>query len=261
MTYEHMSIDVSEGVALCRFNRPDSANAMHLPLCEELLDIAIRCDEDPSIRAVVFTGEGKMFSAGGDIAYFKDQGDNLPAAAKKMTVFLHGAISRLHRMDAPVICAVNGTAAGAGFSFAIQGDLVLAGEGAKFTMAYTRLGVSPDGSATYFLPRRVGTKRALDLILTNRLLTSEEAREWGLVDYVHPDENLLDEAMKMAGMLAKGPTGAYGRVKHLIHDSMHETLESQMERETRGIADSMRSEDGQEGIDAFLAKRAPQFGG
>ncbi|ANK81308.1 MAG: enoyl-CoA hydratase [Rhizobiales bacterium NRL2] len=261
MSYEHMTMDVSDGVALCRFNRPDAANAMHLALTEELLDIAIRCDEDPAIRAVVFTGAGKMFSAGGDIAFFQKEGDDLPAMAKKMTVFLHAAISRLHRMDPPVICAVNGTAAGAGFSFAIQGDLVLAGEGAKFTMAYTRLGVSPDGSGTYFLPRRVGTKRALDLILTNRLLSAEEAREWGLVDYVHPDDALLDEAMKLAATLAKGPTATYGRVKHLIHDSLNETLESQMERETRGIAESMRSADGREGIEAFLAKRPAKFGG
>lgn len=261
MSYDHFKFEVTDGVAVATFNRPDAANAMHLPLCEELLDISIRCDEDPAIRAVVFTGEGKMFSAGGDIAFFKKEGDDLPAMAKKMTVFLHAAISRLHRMDPPVICAVNGTAAGAGFSFAIQGDLVLAGESTKLTMAYTRLGVSPDGSASYFLPRRVGTKRALDLILTNRLLTAEEAREWGLVDYVHPDDKLMEEAMKLAGQLAKGPTGAYGRVKHLIHDSMNESLESQMERETRGIADSMRSADGKEGIDAFLAKRPANFGG
>lgn len=261
MSYEHMSMDVSDGVALCRFNRPDAANAMHLALCEELLDIAIRCDEDPAIRAVVFTGAGKMFCAGGDIAFFQKEGDDLPAMAKKMTVFLHAAISRLHRMDPPVICAVNGAAAGAGFSFAIQGDLVLAGERAKFTMAYTRLGVSPDGSASYFLPRRVGTKRALDLILTNRVLGAEEAREWGLVDYVHSDDALLGEAMKLAATVAKGPTAAYGRVKHLIHDSLNETLESQMERETRGIAESMRSADGREGIEAFLAKRPAKFGG
>ena len=137
----------------------------------------------------------------------------------------------------------------------------MAAEEAKFTMAYTRLGVSPDGSSSYFLPRRVGTKRALDLALTNRLLSSNEAESWGLVDYVHPAATLMDAARKLAGQLAQGPTLAYGRVKQLMHDSMNESLESQMERETVGIAESMRSADGREGIDAFINKRKADFKG
>ncbi|WP_416897394.1 MAG: enoyl-CoA hydratase/isomerase family protein [Minwuia sp.] len=260
MSYNTMSFEVDGNVAVATFNRPDAANALNLEMSEDLFDVAVRCDEDPAIRAVVFTGAGKMFSAGGDIAFFGKQ-DSLPAMVKKMTLFLHGAISRLNRMDPPVICAVNGTAAGAGFSFAAQGDIVMAAESAKFTSAYSRLGVSPDGSSSYFVPRRIGTKRALDLMLTNRVLSAEEARDWGLVDYVHPDAALMDETMKLAHALAAGPTKAYGRIKNLIHESLNETLESQMERETVGIAEGMRSADGQEGIAAFLAKRKPEFTG
>lgn len=261
MSYSFMKFEVTEGVALCTFDRPDAANAMHLGMMEEMFDIAVRIDEDPSIRAAVFTGTGKMFSAGGDLKHFQTKGDDLPAEAKRMTLFLHGAISRMHRMDPPVICAVNGVAAGAGFSFAIQGDLVVAAESAKFTSAYTRAGVSADGSSTYFLPRRVGTKRALDLMLTNRVLSAAEARDWGLVDYIHPDDQMLDKAMELAGMLAKGPTATYGTVKSLILESMSESLESQMERETTGIAEAMRRPDGKEGIDAFVSKRPANFTG
>lgn len=261
MTYSFLTFDVTDGVALCRLNRPQSANAMHIGMMEELFDAAVRIDEDPAIRAAVFTGQGKMFSAGGDLKEFQTKGDDLPAEVKRMTLYLHGAISRLHRMDPPVICAVNGIAAGAGFSFAIQADLVIAAQSAKFTSAYSRAGVSADGSSTYFLPRLVGTKRALDLMLTNRVLDAAEAREWGLVDYVYPDDQMLDKAMELARTLAKGPTATYGTIKSLILESTSESLESQMERETTGIAEAMRRQDGKEGIDAFVNKRTPNFTG
>ncbi|WP_417514705.1 enoyl-CoA hydratase/isomerase family protein [Minwuia sp.] len=261
MSYSTMKYEVADGVATITLNRPDEANALDLEMSKQLFDVAVRCDEDPDVRAVILTGTGKMFCAGGDVAFFSTQGEKLPTMVKHMTMYLHGAVSRLSRMDAPVISAVNGTAAGAGFSLAIMGDIVMSADSAKFTMAYTRLGVSPDGSSSYFLPRRVGTKRALDLMLTNRLLSAAEAESWGMVDYVHPAETLMDEARRMAAMLAEGPTKAYGRVKNLVHDSMHETLESQMERETVGIAESMRSEDGREGVDAFVNKRKADFRG
>jgi 2-(1,2-epoxy-1,2-dihydrophenyl)acetyl-CoA isomerase len=261
MSYTRLDYAVADGVATITLNRPDAANALDLDMSKELFDAAVRCDEDPDVRAVILTGTGKMFSAGGDIAFFSTVGEELPATVKHMTMYLHAAVSRLNRMDPPVVCAVNGTAAGAGFSLAIMGDIVMASENARFTLAYTRLGVSPDGSSTYFLPRRVGTKRALDLMLTNRILSANEAMEWGLVDYLHRDATLMDEARKLAGQLAKGPTKAYGRVKNLIHNSLNETLESQMERETVGIAESMRSADGREGVDAFVNKRKPEFQG
>jgi len=261
MSYETLTYAVDGAVATITLNRPDDANALDLQMSKELFDVAVKTDEDPAIRAVILTGTGKMFCAGGDVAFFSTQGDQLPSMAKHMTMYLHAAVSRLNRMNAPVICAVNGTAAGAGFSLAIMGDIVMAADSAKFTMAYTRLGVSPDGSSSYFLPRRVGTKRALDLMLTNRMLSAGEAESWGMVDYVHPADALMDEARKMAAMFTEGPTLAYGRVKNLIHESMHETLESQMERETVGIAESMRSADGREGVDAFVNKRKAVFRG
>jgi 2-(1,2-epoxy-1,2-dihydrophenyl)acetyl-CoA isomerase len=164
-------------------------------------------------------------------------------------------------MDAPLVVAVNGTAAGAGFSVAISGDLVLAAESAKFAMAYTAAGLSPDGSSSFFLPRLVGMRRAQELMLTNRRLSAAEALDWGLVSQVVPDAELADTAFALAKQLAAGPTRALGMVKKLLATSFQESLETQMELEARGIAEMAGTADGREGIDAFLSKRAPGFRG
>ena len=260
MSFETLLFDVKDNVAHVTLNRPDAANAIDLQLSKDLAYAAMQCDEDPAIRAVVLTGSGKMFCAGGDVRSFSESGDEMPALLKEITTYLHAAVSRFARMNAPVIVAVNGTAAGAGFSLACAGDLAVAAESAKFTMAYTRIGLTPDGSSTYYLPRLLGTRRTLELMLTNRLLTATEAFEWGILNRVVADEALAQEAEKLARSLAEGPTLAFGRVKDLILHS-DDSLESQMERETRVIADSARTQDAKEGIRAFLEKRKATFTG
>jgi 2-(1,2-epoxy-1,2-dihydrophenyl)acetyl-CoA isomerase len=261
MAYETLTLEVSDHVAKLTLNRPDAANAIDLKLGQELMDASIRCDEDASIRAVLLTGAGRMFSAGGDLKSFAAYGDGLPAGLKTLTSYLHAAIAKLARMDAPLVTAVNGVAAGAGMSLAAAGDLVLAAESAKFTMAYTAAGLSPDGSSTYFLPRLIGMRRTQELMVTNRRLSAAEAAEWGLVTRVVPDADLMKEAQELARGLAEGPTRAYGSVKRLLLESFGGTLETQMERETREICDNGRSADGREGIQAFLEKRPPSFQG
>ena len=164
-------------------------------------------------------------------------------------------------MNAPVIAAVNGTAGGAGFSMAVATDLAIAVDTAKFVMAYTNAGLSPDGSSSYFLPRRIGDRRARELMLTNRMLSAEEALNWGIVNQVTTAEEFDDAVTKLATMLANGPTLAYGQVKALLNGSFNNGLETQMEFETRGIADMARTEDGREGIAAFVGKRRPVFKG
>jgi 2-(1,2-epoxy-1,2-dihydrophenyl)acetyl-CoA isomerase len=171
------------------------------------------------------------------------------------------AISRFVRMDAPFVVAVNGAVGGGGMSFVLAADLVLAAESAKFTMAYTRAGLSPDGGSTYFLPRIVGLRRALELALTNRVLTAREAADWGLVTKVVPDAELLTEAEALARQLAAGATRAYGTAKRLLHHSFAESLETQMELEAQAIAAQARGADAREGIAAFIAKRPAKFGG
>ena len=164
-------------------------------------------------------------------------------------------------MDAPVIIAVNGMAAGAGFSIACTGDIVYAAESAKFTMAYTAAGLSPDGSASYYLPRLVGLRRTQELMLNNRRLSAQEALDWGILTNVFADDDLYDEALKTATQLAQGPTKAYGTVKKLLLSSYQESLETQMELEAQGMGAMSSSLDGTEGIAAFLEKRRPKFSG
>jgi 2-(1,2-epoxy-1,2-dihydrophenyl)acetyl-CoA isomerase len=259
--FENLLFDLSDHVAKITLDRPDAANGIDLALGRDLMRVAIRCDEDPDVRAVLLTGAGKMFCAGGDLKSFASFGDDLPAALKELTTYLHAATSRLARMDAPLVVAVNGAAAGAGMSLAVAGDLVVAAASAKFTMAYTAAGLSPDGSSTYYLPRLIGLRRTQELMFTNRRLSADEALEWGLVNRVVPDEALLDEAGKLAAQLAQGPTRAHGTLKTLLDASFSGTLETQMELEARGIAVMAGTPDGKEGIQAFLEKRRPTFTG
>jgi 2-(1,2-epoxy-1,2-dihydrophenyl)acetyl-CoA isomerase len=259
MEFEKIRFDVDDRVATITFNRPDNANSMDRPFMYELLHAAIRCDEDPAIRAVVVTGAGSFFSAGGDLSAFADAGEGAGALLKEMTTYFHGAISRFSRMDAPIIAAVNGTAAGAGFSFAAACDIAIAADTAMFTSAYTAASLTPDGSSTYFVPRLVGMRRAMELMLTNRRLSAVEALEWGLITQVVPADQLMETATALAHKLAAGGTLAFGAVKRMLHESLSGTLETQMEMEARSIAAMSHTHDGQEGITAFFEKRRPEF--
>ncbi len=261
MSYETLRFDVADNVAHIAIDRPDAANTLNGALAHDLMMAALRCDEDPEIRAAILTGTGKMFCAGGDLKTFATFGAQTGAKLKEITTYLHAATSRFMRMDAPLIVAVNGIAAGAGMSLAAAGDMAIAGRAAKFTMAYTAAGLSPDGSSTWFLPRLIGLRRTQELMLTNRMLDADEALEWGLVNQVVDDDALADTAMALARRLASGPTLAYGAVKTLLVDSFTNSLETQLELEARLIAKTAQTDDGREGIAAFVAKRKPTFKG
>ena len=261
MEFETLIYEVADNVATITFNTPQSANAMS-PLCaREFRSIAETIDSDRSVRAVVMTGAGKMFSAGGDLGAFAAAGDGARQLIMEMAGDLHMGLSRLSRNNAPVIGAINGTAAGAGFSLVMACDLAIAAESAVFTMAYTRAGLTPDGSSTYFMPRKIGDRRARELMLTNRVLNSAEALDWGVVNEVVADAEVRPRANALAQQLAQGPTAAFGGVKTLLNGTFDQTMESQMELESRTIADLVLGKDGQEGIHAFLEKRRPKFQG
>jgi 2-(1,2-epoxy-1,2-dihydrophenyl)acetyl-CoA isomerase len=260
-TYQFLNIDIRNQIAYITLHRPDAANSFHIPMAQEFMRAAIACDEDQSIRAVLITGSGKMFCAGGDIASFATAGDAIGEYVKEITTYLHAAVSRFARMNAPIIVAVNGAAAGAGFSIVASADLVIAAESAKFTMAYTAIGASPDGSASYFLPRLIGLRRTQELMLTNRRLTAKEAYDWGLITQVVTDDQLMTTAETLATQIANGPTPAFGSIKRLLQTTYGNGLETQMELETRNIADNLNTADGKEGIKAFLEKRAAVFKG
>lgn len=259
MPYETIDLTVRDNVAHLVLNRPQAANGITVELARDFMYAALHCDENANVRAVILSGAGRMFCGGGDLKAFATKGDELSHYLKEVTTYLHAAVSRLTRMDAPVIAAVHGSAAGAGMSIACAADVVLAAENAKFTMAYTRAGLTPDGSSTYFLSRIVGLRRALDLALTSRVLSATEAMELGIVTRVVAEASLLDEAKTLAASLAAGPTKALGATKRLLHEGWNGTLETQMELETRAIADVARGPDAREGIAAFAEKRPAKF--
>jgi 2-(1,2-epoxy-1,2-dihydrophenyl)acetyl-CoA isomerase len=259
MTYDRLMFEVRDGIAFITLNRPDALNTIDVELVSELADVALHCDGDSDIRAVVLGGAGKVFCAGGDLRSFIDHAGEGSRYVKEVTTHLHTAVSRFARMDQPVIAAVHGAAAGAGMSLACACDIVLAAESARFTLAYTRVGLTPDGSASYFLPRIVGHKRALDLALTNRTLTAREAQEWGLVSRVVADDDLAIEVESLARRLAAGPTETFGATKRLLQLSWSESLETQMAHETQTIAGIAVSPQAREGMAAFVQKREPVF--
>mgnify|MGYP005656304617 CR=1 FL=1 len=261
MDFETIKYAVTDNIARITLNRPKAANSMNKQMAHDLMMAAIDCDENSDVRAVLLTGAGKMFCAGGDLKSFHAKGDALPSEIKEMTIYLHGANSRFARMDAPLIVAVNGTAAGAGMSLAVSGDLVYAARSAKFTMAYTAAGLSPDGSSTYFMPRLIGLRRTQELMLTNRVLSADEALDWGLLNGVHDDDAVLGAAQAVAETLATGATRSFGSVKKLLNDSFTNTLETQMELEARGIAAAAQTRDGAAGIEAFVNKKKADFTG
>jgi len=261
MNLETIEYERIDAVVKLTLNRPKAMNSMNKQLMSDLFDAIAAIDEDSGVRAVVITGAGRAFCGGGDIASFRENMDEISKFLKGLTTFLHGAISRMARMNAPVIAAVNGVAAGAGLSLAAATDLAVAGESTKFTLAYTGIGATPDGSSTFFLPRIIGVRRTMEMTLLNRTLTAAEALDWGLVNKVVSDDKVVDEAMALAQRLAAGPTLAHGRVKKLLYTSLDNSLETQMEEETQAIAASARTRDFEVATAAFLAKERVTFEG
>jgi 2-(1,2-epoxy-1,2-dihydrophenyl)acetyl-CoA isomerase len=259
MIYSYINFEIEDNVGLIRLNRPDDGNALIPELANELLDAVIRCDEDSGIRAVVLTGSGKMFCAGGDLKVFASQGKDITRYARDTAETFHAVISRFNWMDAPVIGAINGTAAGGGLSLALTTDIAVAAESARFTMAYTRAGLTPDGGASYFLARIVGIRRAKEMVLLNPTLSAREALEWGLVNRVVADDKVVSTAFEIAHQLAKGPTRSFGESKRLILSGANCSLEAQMEKEALMIAKMAGGPEGREGITAFVEKRDPRF--
>ena len=246
-------------VATIELNRPEAGNCLDETLGRELSEAAAALEVDDSVRAVVLTASGKFFCAGGDVKAMASFGQQVVRRVKGVADAAHHAVSSFVRMRAPVIVAVNGVTAGGGVGLAMAGDIVLAAETARFTLAYTNVGLSPDGSSTYVLPRLIGLRRTQELLFTNRTLSAQEAQEWGLVTRIVADAQLRDEALTLATKLANGPHGSHAAIKQLLLKTFDNSLESQMEDEGRLIARRSGTREGQEGIRAFCDKRAPNF--
>lgn len=260
MSANTVTLDVSGAVALVTLNRPENANVLNIEMGRELLETALRCASDSRVRAIVLTGAGKNFCFGGDLRGMMSGGGTVEAYLRELTSFIHQAISLFVHMDAPVLAAINGTAAGGGVGLVTMADLALCGETSKFSLAYAGVALTPDCSASFFLPRIVGSRRANELLLMNRLLTAKDALDWGLVNRVVADNALAEEAMKLAASLAAGPLHAFGKSKRLLAASLG-ALEAHMTLESETIAVQAASPEGREGIGAFLEKRKANYGG
>ena len=252
---------VRDGVAHVRLNRPEGANAVNRAFSRDLRAVMLEIEFDDAVRAVSVTAEGRVFCAGGDLKEFHAAGAALPHLTADMLVDFHGAIYKMNRTPKPFVAGVNGSAGGAGLSIVSSFDLVVCGESAKFTMAYTRAGVTPDGTSSYFLARHIGLRRMLDLTLTNRVLSAAEAEAWGLVNRVVPDDQVDQAAADLAQQLADGPAWAMGQAKRVIYAGFDSNLEQAGEFEGTTITAAMRTHDGREGIAAFVEKRPPSFEG
>lgn len=236
-------------------NRPEQGNALNRGLGDALLDQAIRCDNDPTIRCVVITGTGKMFCAGGDIGAFTAAGDDISTLISEGTYLLHTALAKLARMAKPLVVLVNGPAAGAGLGLALAGDIVIAASSAHFTAGYTAIGMTPDAGLTWLLPKLVGLRRAQEMILTNRRVFADEAVSMGLITRTSQDDALIEDGLKTAQLLADGPAGAFAAARALIRDGFANGLESQLELEARAITRAATGAEARKAFAAFFDRR------
>jgi len=262
MNFEHIIYSVDAGVALLSLNRPTALNsfneAMHLEVREALKMTA----DNPQARVLLLTAEGRGFCAGQDLSDRNVAPDaDMPDLGLSIEKYYNPMIRRLQQLPMPVICAVNGVAAGAGANIPLACDLVLAARSAKFIQAFCKIGLLPDSGGTWFLPRLIGMARAKQLALLGEPLTAEQALAWGMIYRVTDDEALRDEALMLARQLATQPTVGLGYIKRALNSSVSNSFDEQLmlERDLQRLAG--RTEDYREGVAAFMAKRPAEFKG
>ena len=258
-----LSLDVdADGLARLSLERAEDANAMNLAMARDLRYAAVELLHHPNVRAVLVTSSGPVFCGGGDLKSFAAESpEQMATHIEHLTIDLHAAIARFSRLNAPVVASVTGSVGGAGMSLVAACDLVVASTAAKFTMGYTRAGLVPDGTSSFFLSRVVGLRRAAELMLTNRTLSAAEAAEWGLVNELAEPDEVAVRAEQLAQTLAAGATAALGGAKRVLYEGAHSSLEEAMERESSIIGQVAASHDAREGIASFIEKRPPQFRG
>jgi len=261
MEFETMKYTVRDNIGHIRFTRPESANAVNPVFCKELKSVMSEIEADDSIQAISVTAEGKVFCAGGDLKEFNAAGEGLPDVVEAMLEDLHDAIYMMNAIPKPFVAGIQGAAGGAGMSLVSAFDLVVSGESTKFTMAYTKVGLTPDGTSSYFLARHIGLRRMLDLTLTNRVLSAVEAEAWGLVNRVVPDEEIAEATIALAKQLADGAPNGAGTAKTVIYRGYESSLEEAGDFEAVNIVHAAGTNDGKEGIAAFIERRDPNWTG
>jgi 2-(1,2-epoxy-1,2-dihydrophenyl)acetyl-CoA isomerase len=261
----HLEVSQSNGIATLTMNRPDARNALSMEMRTQLTDALHDIEQDSSIRCVVLKGAGDHFMAGGDIKGMGETIKKSPKEIRKEFMLrihdLHPIMFAMRRMPKPIIASCRGAAAGAGVSLAIACDLVIASEDAFFTLAYCKIGTSPDGSSSFHLPRAVGIKKAMEIALLGDRFSAQTAKDIGMINFVVPDSELDAETDKLTSRLAEGPTHVYGNTKALFYRSLESEFESQLQAEAEYFSDCASRADFREGITAFIEKRTPKFTG
>lgn len=265
MSAPHVLAEIENGIGWLTLNRPEQLNALSMEMRDLLIEHSAKFEKDPAVRCVVIKGAGTHFMAGGDIKGFHkslttDKEAHL-AGFEMRVVKAHQAIYQIRRMAKPVIASVQGAAAGFGLSLILNCDLAIAADDAFFTLAYRHIGLSADGGATYFLPRIVGERKALEIALLGERFSAQEAKDQNILNWIVPKEKLVDETLKLARKLADGPTFALGVAKKLIRTSLDNSWDEHSHREAEGLAACAATEDHFEGLNAFLDKRKPAFKG
>lgn len=257
--------DVKNGVAYLTMNRPEVRNALSSEMRIEIHKRLEQVDGDDQVRCVVLRGAGKHFLAGGDISMFLEHveqtSDIRRAHFTNRIQYLHPIMYLMRRIRKPILASVQGAAAGAGVSLALSCDLVMASEEAFFTLSYTGIGCSPDSSASFQLPRVVGTKKAMEMALLAERYSASEVADMGMINWVVPGDELEKRTCKLAERIAAGPTQAYANTKRLIWQSLGNSLETQLQQEAESFGDCTATDDWVEGINAFNEKRRPVFRG
>ncbi|MEI5700666.1 2-(1,2-epoxy-1,2-dihydrophenyl)acetyl-CoA isomerase PaaG [Acinetobacter baumannii] len=262
MDYQNIIAEEKNGVGYLTFNRPKALNSFNVDMHREVAEVLNLWTKNPEVRCVVISGEGRGFCAGQDLGdRVVDPNAEAPDLGYSIETYYNPLIKTIVNMPKPVICAVNGVAAGAGANIALACDLVIAAKSANFVQAFCRLGLVPDSAGTWFLPRAVGHARAMGLALLGDKLPAETAKEWGMIWDVVEDAELKAKVTELAERLAKQPTFGLSLIKKAIHQSSNNTFDEQMllERDLQRIAG--RSEDYREGVQAFMNKREPNFKG
>ncbi len=258
---ETLLLSVKEHIATISFNRPKAMNTFDKVMADELEAITDQVRLDQSIRAVLLNGAGELFMAGGDIRYFYAQLEKMPAGVMKIVRTLNASILNLMRMPKPVLASVHGSVAGVGISLMLACDLAIAADNTKFTLAYSGIGVSPDGGAAFNLPRLVGAKKALEWIFLSDIFEAQTALDHGLINWMVTPNKLEEETQKVIHRLAQGPTQTYANAKRLVNESWQNSIETHLENEGKSFEACSVTADFKAGITGFLKKNKPEFVG
>ena len=264
MSERKVKLDIDGAVGTLTLNDPSALNAVSDEMLTDLADqLAVIEDPDNGVRCVIMTGEGRGFCAGANLQGRGSSGESnaRPDAGARLETGYHPILRRIKNLPMPFITAVNGPAAGVGMSLAIMGDLVLAAESAYFMQAFRRIGLVPDGGSTYMLPRLIGVARARELSLLGEKLPAQTAMDWGIVNRIYADDQLMDEANALAADLASGPTVSLGMIRNLYWETLNNSFEEQLDLERQSQRIAGRTDDFAEGVNAFLEKRPAEFKG